>query len=141
MESNAESYVLVDANIWIAYFDKQDALSKKAKDYIQYLEDNQQQTLVTDFVLQEVTTILLYKNKTQQVQQFINYIQTQPHIDLVRIDAEFWDKTMVYVQSKHYKPKLSFTDWSLLFLSDVFEFNLLTFDKQLANSSKRLAIS
>lgn len=139
MESSVESYILVDANIWIAYFDQTDSTSEKAKKYIKQLEDKQQRTLVTDFVIQEVVTLLLYKGKTKQVEQFIAYIQTQPHIDVVKIDTEFWEKTMTYIASKRYQPKLSFTDWSLLFLKDHFQFNLLTFDKQLQSTAKHLA--
>lgn len=140
MELNGESYIIVDANIWVAYFDKEDALSEKAKRYIKQLECNEQRTLVTDFVLQEVTTVLLYKSKTEQIEQFIHYIQTQPHIDIVSIDSEFWYSTIHFMQNKHYKPKLSFTDWSLLFLSEAFTLQLLTFDRQLMNTHKRLAL-
>lgn len=139
MASSAEHYQLVDANIWIAYFNQADPQSAKAKQYVHNLEDSNDRVLVTDFVLQETVTILLYKNQSKAVGQFLNYIRDRDNIEIVSIDSDLWNTTFKYIQGYKFKPKLSFTDWSLLFLADEFNFNLLTFDKQLANAHKRLA--
>lgn len=138
MASNVEHYQLVDANVWIAYFNEADPQSTKAKQYIFQLEDSNDRILVTDFVIQETVTILFYKNQPKSAEQFLNYIRERDNIEIVSIDSDLWNTTFKYIQESKFKPKLSFTDWSLLFLAGEFNFNLLTFDKQLANVYKRL---
>lgn len=139
MESNAETYSIVDANIWIAYFDITDSLSSRAKKHILDFETSRQPVLLTDFIIQEVVTVLLYKNMSKSVQQFMRYIHEQDYIEIVSIDTELWDNTIQFIEGRKFTPKLSLTDWSLLFLANTYNFLLVTFDKQLSNTSKRLA--
>lgn len=136
MESSVKA-VVVDANIWIALIDKQDSLHDQAYEILQEI-DEETQILLTDYVVQEVITVLLYKKRSQLIQGFLKYFRSNPHIISISIDTDFFDSITKYIEKQNYSPKLALTDWSLLFLADYFEIHVLTFDKQLANACKKL---
>lgn len=138
MELNARAQ-LVDANVWIAYFDKDDSLSEQGRDLLKQTHVESHPLLITDFIIQEVLTIFLYKNKADHIEKFLNYIETQPHIEVIGIDGLLWKRVAQFMRRHKHIPKLSFTDWSLLYLATAFGFGLNTFDKQLNNTYQRLS--
>lgn len=138
MELSAKAQ-LVDANVWIAYFDKDDSLSEQGRDLLKQTHAESRPLLLTDFIIQEVLTIFLYKNKITYIEKFLNYIETQPHIEIIGIDGLLWKRVTQFMRRHKHIPKLSFTDWSLLYLATAFGFGLDTFDKQLNTTYQRLS--
>lgn len=130
MVSNANC-AIVDANVWIAYFDKDDLLYDQAKTLI---DTTTQKTLVfTSYLIQEILTVFLYKNKSRLTKNLLLTLK-KPDIEIVNVEHDFLKSIIQLAQDNKYQPKLSLTDWSLLFLAEEFGFQLLTFDKQLSNA-------
>ncbi|MBI2410762.1 MAG: PIN domain-containing protein [Candidatus Kerfeldbacteria bacterium] len=138
MASDDKPY-LTDANIWIAYFDKGETQSELAKEFLEFMIEQYYPIIISSLVIQEVMTVLLYKNKHTLAQDFMEYIQRQPTISILSVDESLLEKITVYMKKHQFRPKLSFTDWSLLFLTEHAKLDLVTLDKQLANTYKRFA--
>jgi len=127
---------LIDANIWIAYFDLDDSLNKKAEKIINSHLKSNNFLLLSDYIIQEVITVFLYRNRIEQMEKFINFIYGNNDISILGIEKDFAQNILNLARKRKFKPKLSLTDWSLLFLSQTFYLKLLTFDKQLLNANK-----
>lgn len=132
--------ILIDANAWIAYVDADDTLYNKAGDYLELLDEQGYQFIITNFIIQEVLTILLYKKQIKLVENFLTYINTKSTVQILSIDTILLQDIIEFIKKCGYKPKISLTDWSLLFLATQFKIDLLTFDKQLNNTYKKLLI-
>lgn len=130
--------VIIDANIWVAFFDEGDALHKDAKKYMVDIPSKNANVIVTDYLIQEIITVFLYKNQPSSVKKFLDFLKTERLVATVGIDTKLLDEVMRFIDTYSFKPKLSLTDWSLLFLAQTFEFELITFDKQLMNAHRRL---
>lgn len=123
--------VIVDANIWVAYFDRNDTLSDHALSLLKDIFNQNTRIVVTDFVIQEVMTVLLYKNKHHAAELFFQFVDDEVSIEIFHCDRTLLHQTILFAAKKIWKPKCSFTDWSLAFLSHHFNMKLLSFDKQL----------
>lgn len=130
MESVANA-VLVDANIWIAYFDKTDSLYNKAQSVIDSKANNV--LLLTDYVIQEVITIFLYKKQHNLIPELMKTIKEE-NVEIITVESIFLKSLLQFIEDCHYRPKLSLADWSLLFLTEELGIPLLTFDRQLATT-------
>mgnify|MGYP001569037376 FL=1 len=126
---------LVDASVWIAYFDANDALYQKAQSVIDAKENHT--LIMTDYVLQEVITVFLYKKQPSLIEELLNTLQKE-NVEIVSVENFFLTSILKFIKHFRYKPKMSLTDWSLLSLAIEFGFPLLTFDKQLLNTHLRL---
>ncbi|MFA6475719.1 MAG: PIN domain-containing protein [Patescibacteria group bacterium] len=134
MGSNVNS-VLVDASVWVAYFDKNDVLYYKAGKLLDRTEDKVR--ILTDYVVQEVITIFLYKKQPQLIQELLNIIQ-HDNTEIISVESVFLNSLMTFIKEQNYQPKMSLTDWSLVFLAGELGLPLYTFDKQLQNTHRRL---
>lgn len=123
--------VIVDANVWIAYFDRNDSLSDHARSLLKSIFDQEGRIVITDFVIQEVMTVLLYKNKHHAAELFFQFVDDEDLIEIFHCDRTLLHQIIHFAAKKSWKQKLSFTDWSLAFLSHHFNMKLLSFDKQL----------
>jgi len=133
------NYLLIDANVWLAFFIEDDPYHRTADQALELLIQQDRGGFITDFVLQEIITILLYRKKIQAAELFLKYIQ-QDQIELFNLDAACFHQIMTFIQQHHYQPKLSLADWSLLFLAKECSLELMTFDKQLYNAYKKLGV-
>lgn len=131
--------MLIDSSVWIAYFDRDDSHADRAKKILDEYTADSSILLVTDYVIQEVVTVLLYKNKPMIVERFMEYLDDEPSIEIVSIDAHHVRKTIQFAKTKYWRPKLSLTDWSLLFLARNLNLHLATFDNQLYNAYRKKA--
>lgn len=133
--------IIVDANIWISYFNQDDTLYHQAKEIVDtYLQDDRKVLMVTDYILQEVITIFLYDSKPGLIDEFMEFINTEAQIEILNINSYFFTTVVDYIKQFSYKPKMSLTDWSLLFLAQELNCTLLTFDKQLYHTYKKLSV-
>lgn len=134
MALNADA-VLVDSSVWIAFFDKDDVHYNKAKALFDLVAPAT--LLLTDYVVQEIITIFLYRDQKILLDELMITLE-RPDIEIISVENYFLKQTIRFADEHEYKPKISLTDWLLLFLAKELGFNLLTFDKQLANATKRL---
>lgn len=137
MESEEIPY-LIDANVWIAFFNEEDALFNKANKDLSKLIEKNAELLLTDFIVQEVATIFLHQKATDSFKRFFSYINTDPNVDIIGVDTLLVNDTQRLIQTKQFKPKISFTDWSLILIALHFNAHLLTYDKQVKNTLNRL---
>lgn len=79
-------------------------------------------------VVQEVCSIFSYHFWKQKADNFIKFILNTENIELINNDV--LDEINFYLQ---FKDKISFTDLSLLLISQKYSAILITFDKQLLN--------
>lgn len=133
-----DNVIIFDANIWIAYFSDQDSLSDQAVDYVESIPEGQSNVIMTDFLIQEIITVFLYKNQMNSIKNFLKFLDKEQLIVTVGIDTELFKELIEFIKSHLFKPRLSLTDWSLLFLAQSFNFELITFDKQLNNTHLKL---
>lgn len=129
--------ILIDSSVWIAYFDRDDSHTERAKNILKEYTADSFVLLLTDYVIQEVVTVLLYKNKPTLVERFIEYLDSESSIEIVSIDAHHVRKTIQFAKTKNWRPKLSLTDWSLFFLAMNLPIYLATFDGQLDHACRK----
>lgn len=94
--------------------------------------------LFTDYVIQEVITIFLYKKQHALIAELMTTIQKE-NVEIITVESIFLKSLLKFIDSAGYKPKLSLADWSLLFLTEELGIPLLTFDKQLAAAYRKLS--
>lgn len=129
--------VLIGSSVWIAYFDKDDSHAERAKKILNELTESSAILLLTDYMIQEIITVLLYKNKPKLAECFMEYLEDEPSAEILSIDASLLQKTMRFAKSKNWRPKLSLTDWSLFTLASTLNLTLYTFDGQLNHAVKK----
>lgn len=139
MEWGEQNKKLIDSSVWIAYFDKKDIFSEKAKARLQNIFQERAPLFLTDFVIQEILTVLFYKQKNKIAEVLFDFIEFQTNIQIISSSEKNMRETLLFAKQRQYKPKLSFTDWNLLFLARQLHLEVITFDKQLHNAYKRMS--
>ena len=123
--------IILDSNVWIAFFIEYDSNHKKAKNIIKKLGDKK--VLITEYIILEVTTVILNKINREKASDFLEYILNHNQVDLLQDDK-------IFIQTiKEFKEKLgnlSFVDISLLCLSK--KYQIISFDKKLNNQIKKI---
>ena len=135
MASHKNVGVLVDANIWIGYFDKSDSLSEKAETTLIELLSAGKKLIIPYSVMQEISTFFLYNKQVEAFTSFLDFVDQHPNIYNLGFDSLVLKNTVQFIQQHNYTPKISYTDWSLLYLNHEFQLPIATFDKQLANKA------
>ncbi|MDD4530336.1 MAG: PIN domain-containing protein [Candidatus Gracilibacteria bacterium] len=125
---------ILDSNVWIALFNKEDSLNKKASDIMKELVKNNEKIFITEYLILEISTILLLKNGKKLADNFINFVYDNSDIDIIYSDKYFFENTIQFFTKNNYE-KLSFVDQSLLLLSKSYQ--IITFDKELNRFMKK----
>lgn len=119
---------LVDSNVIIAYFRKNEQKHDQAKELLLRIGS----FFITEYVLSEVATVLRLKEAKATVSEAINILMWNENIKIIRLDTEEFECTAnVFLNSKK---KISFVDASLIVLSSKRKYELVTFDKDLVKS-------
>lgn len=124
-----EDKIILDSNIWIAYFDKNDSTHLAA---IKVFESLNSKIFITHFLISEISTILQFKLWKDFSDLFLDWIKDR-NIEI--IELEDFDILIDFYTKNDFK-KLSFIDHSLLLLSKDFE--VITFDKDLNKLIKQI---
>jgi predicted nucleic acid-binding protein len=133
-----ETHFLIDANVCIGYVNRDDALYAQAHQAISHIRKGDFSVFILDHVIQEVLTVLLYRNKPELVKHFMDFIDNDPTIHAIDSPIN-WIRDSIKLASKQlFQPKMSLIDWLLLSRSLSTGIPLLTFDKQLLNAHKKL---
>ena len=134
-----ETLSLIDTNVLLALMDPKDSLWKKANAAFDQLKQKQKSLILLTPVIEETVTFLFYKQRGELAKEFIDSSHLDPSIIVRDVDAHTQRQAFDLASRHRYQPKISLTDWILLFLSLTWKIELVTFDKQLHNLWKRLA--
>jgi len=117
--------VILDSNIWIAFFNKADSQHAKAK---KVLQKNNNKLVITEYILLEVASVLCLRSKKLVADKFLEMATNNKDIEVLASSEIFLNK-IVSEFFKHKTKYLSFVDISLVHLSGRYE--IVTFDKKL----------
>ncbi len=117
--------LIIDSNVWVALFNKNDSQHNKAKSFFDKLE---MKVIIPEYVFIEVSTILLIKAGKNIAKKFIEIAQDNSDVEICLSSGELFLNTLRIFKNSA-KDKLSFVDISLLFLSE--SYKIITFDKNL----------
>lgn len=120
---------VVDSSVFIARYDELDTNHDNATLILREL--SQALLIIHPYVVQEVVTVLTYKFGAAAGKQFIDDIRRSENILIPAVDI---NTDMEYFRS--HSKKISFTDSSLINLSESLNASLLTFDKQMTRIAK-----
>lgn len=117
---------IFDSNIWVAFLNINDSQHKKANKIFTSLDNGK--IIITEYIIGEVATILLFKAGKEIADKFIELVLDNKNIEVLLSDGYIFKDTISRFQ-QGFKKKLSFIDVSLVCLSDSYE--VMTFDDDL----------
>jgi predicted nucleic acid-binding protein len=120
--------ILVDSNVWIGMFNENDEHHCRAmSDYNKIIQNDE--AVITDYVLIEVLNVLLRKSGRKICRQFIEAIEKDSDVELLFTESRVFLGVMNEFGAL--KNRLSFVDCSLLHIAKSLGAGLLTYDKEL----------
>jgi len=125
------SKVILDSNIWIGYFNKDDVHHKVAIVRVNSL--SKQDVYVPEYVVVESLSVLKMRQSELVAKLCLDVFQHTHHIHIIP-SGDLFKKTITLFQTLSDK-HLSFVDLSLLALSR--DYTVKTFDKKLAAAIKK----
>lgn len=124
MEENNSQY-LIDSNILIAYFRKEELDFLKANQILESLGSFH----ISEHCLFEIGTVLLLKENRLVSQKALKFILNNQSVKIINLNDEEFNKLIN--QFPHPSKKLSMTDMSLLVLAKSRQLELVSFDEEL----------
>jgi hypothetical protein len=101
--------LFVDSSAWVAFYDDRDKYHAQARPAFESLANRPAVFVVTDYVVAETSTLLLYRASHSRAVLFGDWALHSPNVRLVRLDVEMWDEA--WRLFKLYDDKeFSFTD-------------------------------
>jgi len=132
MESTGEDMYLVDSSVWIAFYSTTDVHHARALADIEHIIALRQKIAMSDHVLDEVATYFLYHEGREKALTFLQSVLNNEDIILHVSNAQ--EIREIADNFRVSRAKLSFTDEVLRFLSDKYDYTLLTYDRDLAKA-------
>lgn len=125
--------LLPDSNFWIALMIKNDVHHPKA---VKTMDTLEKEIATTQFIIAEAATVLAYKVGKRAADSFVDFILNAREVHLLDLDkARFNDLSQFFISGKK---KLSFVDYSIIYLNKHYGFDVLTFDKQLQKELQKI---
>ena len=121
-----KTLTILDSNVWIAFFDKEDSTHKKAVQVFKKLKVSE--LAVTEYIILEVASILKKYAGLDVANAFLSGLVDE---QVTIIEDEHLLKETVKIFANSARNNLSFVDCSLVYLSGTYK--VITFDKKLAN--------
>ena len=121
---------ILDSNVWIAYFNKNDSLHEKAVKIFSTVKN----IAITEYIVAETATVILNKADRKTANKFLEIILDNSDITILHSDKRFFEET-ARTFTEIISGKLSFIDISLLFLSK--KYKIITFDEKLEKIIKK----
>ena len=128
----ANSAIIYDTNVWVAYYDEDDATHRRAERLIDSTTDN---IVLPEYVCVELCTVL--KHKVDQERATLASEMLLENNDIVLLPSSGYFHSVVELFRSYTEPHLSFVDVSLLLLSK--EYQVVTFDKKLERAIKQFS--
>lgn len=123
---------LIDSNIIISYFRKAEAKHKEAVKFL----DSLAEFAISEYVLSEVATIILFKAGKEVVKKVLDFFQNNREVSILRLDEEEIGETMALFIKQ--RKKVSYVDISLMVLAKNRGLQLATLDAELSKTAKEL---
>ena len=133
-------YVLVDSNVWVALYSENDTLHQQAKTVIKDI-DERGATIVTNFIVQEVFSVLSRVHGQAVALQFYDFITRNRAVEVIDVNSHFLSQVIQLIQSRNLRKPLGLIDYSVIFFSALLECPIASFDKQLTRSAKKLGVA
>jgi len=114
--------ILVDSNIFIAAFRKEENNHAKAMDLIMQADE----IILLDYVLGEVGTVLLYKEGKSVANKVMDFLTKSENIHIVQLNNNELVGTIDAFNRQ--SGKLSFVDMALFVVASQRKIKLITFD-------------
>lgn len=125
--------IVLDSNVWIAFFNPDDSNHQKARKVFSTVQEN---IGIPEYVLLEVATILAQKIGKDIANQFMQMAMANEDAEILFSSKEFLESVAdFYVSQKN--EKLSFVDYSLLYISS--QTKIITFDRILEKEIQKLS--
>jgi predicted nucleic acid-binding protein len=124
----------------VALYSEDDALHRQAKVVIKDI-DERGSTVVTNFIVQEVFSVLSRVKGQTTALQFYDFITHNKAVDLIDINSHFLDQVIKFIHSRHMRKSLGLIDYSVIFFSALLECPVASFDKQLLQSAKKVGVA
>ncbi|OGJ52026.1 hypothetical protein A2335_04465 [Candidatus Peregrinibacteria bacterium RIFOXYB2_FULL_32_7] len=121
---------ILDSNILIAYFRKEELNFKKANIILSSLEN----FILTEHCLFEIGTILLLKEDKDIAQKALKFIVENEQISIFNLSDEEFNQTID--NFPYSNKKLSMVDLSLLIIAKNHNLELISFDEELMRAWK-----
>lgn len=122
---------LVDSNIWVGLYCKDDSLHDKAIQLMTELDQTQTQVIVSNFIIQETFTVLSKRLSQAEALAFYDVINHQEKVIQLDITKKIMQQITALMQHQNLQKILGFIDYSNIFLANEFNFELVTFDENL----------
>ncbi|MFH1522473.1 MAG: PIN domain-containing protein [Patescibacteria group bacterium] len=117
--------VILDSNIWIAFFNRKDSQHTKARKIFFTI---QELVILPEYIILEVCSILTLRASKKIAEAFLEIAIYNKNVKIVLSDDSLFKNTLkLFVQYKG--NKLSFVDLALVYMSKTDK--IVTFDKNL----------
>jgi len=101
--------LFTDSSAWVAFYDDRDKYHAQARPAFQGLAKQPIVFVVTEYIVAETVTLLLYRAGHARAVRFGDWALRSPNVHLVRLDVELWNEA--WRLFKMYDDKdFSFTD-------------------------------
>jgi len=131
-----ENKALIDTNVFVALFNKSDALHTQAKTCWEDLRTKKTQLYITDFIISEVLTVLRLKTSKEAALTFgdivLNKTKTLHILNIGKDDMR--DAYKIFRDTK--VKNFSFVDVTIIALARTNKLKIISFDKQLQKTAK-----
>lgn len=116
--------IIVDSSFLIAFFNPSDTQHQNAIQDMKRYDNNKEEFLITEHVLSEIATVLLYKNGLEAATIFLDFAQE-------KCKLQIWDKgdrlaTLEYFKDQKYE--LSYIDASIIYLAKFLGLSVACYD-------------
>lgn len=123
--------IFIDTCVWLAFFRERDEFHSLAKELI--LEYQQQNIWINVLIIEEIVTLLTYKEWKKCWDMFIDFLDENSNIHIYDFNI---NELLSYY--KIFNNKISLADISLVYLAKNYWWSILTFDKELNKIAKRI---
>ena len=124
--------ILADSSFLVAFFDETDNQHKRAVEDMKRIEEKNLDIMVSEHVLGETATVLLYHASLEAAKAFLDYAQENFEIDPV--DGEHRLATIkVFVNQDR---QLSYIDASVVFLATFLHLPVICYDETILKAIK-----
>ncbi len=121
---------VIDSSVWVSYFRVEEGNHSQAVKLI----ENLPRPALTDYILLEVSTVLLIRESRAIAQSALNLLVNNTDIYLLRLtETELFE---TFKRFSRQKTNFSFVDISLIVLKDSRNCAIHTFDKELLKAIK-----
>lgn len=136
MEKN--NTCIVDSNFWIGLYHEDDSLHAQAKKIFQQIEQDEREVLITNFIVQEVFTVISLVQNQQKALEFYYLVTNHKRITQIDIEKIIINKIIHFINNNKLNKPLSLVDYSIVFMAHKFDFEIISFDRELMNVYNRL---